>query len=85
VPKAGLAARAHGRSDFEIGGELLTLARGGLQRRRNLDASGQDETRYLEILDDRLDHGTTPAQELLDKYNAPWARSVDPIYSEQAY
>src|SRR5690242_14946939 len=68
VPKAGLAAKVHGRTVFEIAGELLALARGGLVRRRHLDASGQDETRYLEVLEDRLDRGTTPAQELLDKY-----------------
>jgi glutamate--cysteine ligase len=54
-------------------------------RRRHLDANGQDETHYLEILEDRLDRGTTPAQDLLDKFNGPWAGSVDPIYTEQAY
>src|SRR6516225_4393008 len=85
VPKAGLAAKVHGRTVFEIAGDLLALARGGLRRRRHLDGSGQDESRYLEILEDRLDRGTTPAQDLLDKYNGPWAGSVDPIYTEQAY
>jgi glutamate--cysteine ligase len=85
VPKAGLAAKVHGRTVFEIAGDLLALARGGFRRRRHLDGSGQDESRYLEVLEDRLDRGTTPAQELLDKYNGPWAGSVDPIYTEQAY
>ena len=50
-----------------------------------LDAAGQDETRYLEVLEDRLARGTTPAQELLDKFNGPWGGSVDPIYAEEAY
>jgi glutamate--cysteine ligase len=85
VPKLGLAAKIRGRTVFEIAGELLALARGGLVRRRHLDANGQDETHYLEILEDRLDRGTTPAQDLLDKFNGPWAGSVDPIYTEQAY
>jgi glutamate--cysteine ligase len=85
VPKAGLTATVHGRTVREIARELLTLARDGLARRRYLDASGRDETHYLEILEDRLDRGTTPAQELLDRYNGPWAGSVDPIYTEQAY
>jgi len=85
VPKLGLAARIRGRTVYEIAGELLALAHGGLLRRRHLDANGQDETHYLEILEDRLDRGTTPAQELLDKFNGPWAGSVDPIYTEQAY
>jgi glutamate--cysteine ligase len=85
VPKAGLAAMIRGRTVFEIAGQLLALARSGLERRHYLDASGRDETRHLEILEDRLDRGTTPAQELLDKFKGPWAGSVDPIYAEQAY
>src|SRR3984957_9562471 len=85
VPKLGLAATIHGRTAGEIAGEIVTLARNGLARRQHLDGNGQDETRYLEILDDRLERGTTPAQELLEKFNGPWAGSVDPIYAEQAY
>src|SRR5262249_1334620 len=85
VPKLSLAARLRGRSVYKIARELLALAHAGLVRRGHLDANGKDETHYLEILEDRLDRETTPAQELLDKFNGPWARSVDPIYTEQAY
>ena len=60
-------------------------ARAGLAGRKRHDSSGCDETRYLEVLEDRLARGTTPAQELLDKFNGPWGGSVEPIYSEQAY
>ncbi len=85
VPKQGLAATVRGRTVFEIASEVLKLARAGLVRRNCLDAGGQDETRYLEVLEDRLARGTTPAQELLDKFNGPWGGSVDPIYAEEAY
>jgi glutamate--cysteine ligase len=85
VPKQGLAAKLGGRTVFEIATEALKLARAGLTRRKRLDSSGQDETRYLEVLDDRLARGTTPAQELLDKFHGPWGGSVDPIYTEEAY
>ena len=85
VPKAGLAATVHGRTVFEVAGELLKIARAGLQRRKHRDVSGRDETRYLEVLEDLLARGTTPAQELLAKFNGPWAGSVDPIYTEEAY
>jgi glutamate--cysteine ligase len=70
---------------FEIANDALKLARAGLTRRCRLDVSGQDETHYLEVLEDRLARGTTPAQELLEKFNGPWAGSVEPIYMEQAY
>ena len=78
-------SRAQVTVNGEIAGEIVTLARNGLARRQHLDGNGQDETRYLEILEDRLERGTTPAQELLEKFNGPWAGSVDPIYAEQAY
>jgi glutamate--cysteine ligase len=85
VPTQGLAAKIRGRTIFELATEVLKLARSGLVRRRRLDASGLDETRYLDVLDDRLARGTTPAGELLDKFKGVWGGSVDPIYTEEAY
>jgi glutamate--cysteine ligase len=85
VPKQGLAAKIHGRTVFEIAGEVLELARAGLVARKHFDTDGKDETHYLEVLDDRLARGTTPAQELLAKFNGAWGGSVDPIYTEEAY
>ena len=64
---------------------MLKLRAPGLKGRSWLDISGQDETRYLDVLDDRLARGTTPAQELLEKFHGPWGGSVDPIYTDEAY
>ena len=85
VPRQALAATVRGRTVFEIATDVLKLARAGLTRRRRLDFCGQDETRYLDVLDDRLARGTTPAQELLAKFDGSWGGSVEPIYDEQAY
>ncbi|HYP11361.1 MAG TPA: glutamate--cysteine ligase, partial [Xanthobacteraceae bacterium] len=85
VPKLALAATIQGRSVFEIAAEVLALARAGLKRRNRRDASGKDETRYLEVLEARLARKTTPAQELLDRYHDAWRGSVDPIFGEEAY
>jgi glutamate--cysteine ligase len=85
VPREGLAAKVRGRTVFEIAVDVLKLARAGLARRKRLDIGGQDETRYLEPLEDRLSRGIAPAQELLEKFHGPWRGSVDPIYAEQAY
>ena len=85
VPKLGLAAKIGGRTIFELAGEVLKLARAGLERRKYYDYGGCDETRYLDVLEDRLARGTTPAEELLAKYHGEWGGSVDPIYTEGAY
>jgi glutamate--cysteine ligase len=85
VPKLALAAKVRGRTVLELAAELLKIARAGLARRNRLDISGVNETQYLDLLEDRLARGTTPAQELLDKFYGPWGGSVDPIYAEDAY
>jgi glutamate--cysteine ligase len=85
VPREGLATTIAGRTAFEIAVDVLKLARAGLARRKRLDIGGQDETRFLLPLEDRLSRGTVPAQELLQKFHGPWAGSVDPIYAEEAY
>ena len=85
VPKLALAATVRGRTVLEIAAEVLALARAGLKRRNRRDASGQDEARYLEVLEARLARKTTPAQELLEKYYGPWRGSVDPVYADEAY
>ena len=85
VPKQGLAAKIRNRTVFELATETLKLARTGLVRRKHFDAGGHDEARYLDALEDRVARGTTPAQELLEKFHGPWGGSVDPIYSDEAY
>ncbi len=85
VPKLGLAAKIAGRTVLEIAGEVVKLAHAGLERRKYYDYGGCDETRYLEVLEDRLARGVTPAEELLAKYHGEWGGSVDPIYTEEAY
>ena len=85
VPKQGLAAMIGGRTLFAIATDVLELARAGLARRQRFDISGRDETQFLDVLEDRLARGTTPAQELLDKFHGKWAGSVEPIYTEEAY
>jgi glutamate--cysteine ligase len=85
VPKLGLAAKIRGRSVAEVAADVLKMARAGLARRGRRDATGRDESRYLDVVDERLARRKTPAEDLLDKYHGSWNGSVDPIYREQAY
>src|SRR5689334_19528168 len=64
VPTQGLAATIRNRTILELANETLALARQGLTRRARRDPGGQDETRYLEPLEDLMSRGTTPAEEL---------------------
>jgi glutamate--cysteine ligase len=84
VPRLGLAAVIGGRSLAELGRDVLDLARAGLARRGRHDASGRDETVYLEMLYDILNRGTE-AERLLGAYRGPWQGSVLPAFRERIY
>jgi glutamate--cysteine ligase len=85
VSKLGFAATVAGHSALEVAKTTLALARQGLARRRRLDAAGNDESRYLQSIQDYVARGITPAEELLQKFNGSWQRSVDPVFKEYAY
>ena len=85
VTRAGFKATIRGRSLLELAQETLALAEQGLARRRRLDSSGQDETRYLQPLQEGVARGLTPAEGLLEKFHGPWSGSVEPVFREYAY
>jgi glutamate--cysteine ligase len=84
VPRLGLAASIRGRSLLDLTTQCLAIAREGLKRRGHLDAEGRDETRHLEPLDEFVERGRTPAEELLEKFHGAWGGSVAPVYDEYA-
>src|SRR5882724_9001293 len=78
VPRLGFKASVRGRDLKSLARETLALSRAGLKRRNRLDPYGADETRYLVPLDEFVERGRTPAEELLEKFHGPWGGSVDP-------
>ncbi len=85
VPRLGFKARIRQWSVLNLAKATLTLAEAGLARRRQHDAAGHDETRYLRPIQEFVARGITPAEELLEKFHGPWNGSVDPVYKEYAY
>src|SRR6201991_423215 len=82
VPRFGFKARIKDHYLFEIAKECLVLAHAGLRRRGRIDHLGRDESRHLEPLDHIIDCGHTPAEEMLEKFEGPWAGSIEPVYQE---
>src|SRR5262249_29537256 len=85
VPRLGFKATIRNQYVLDLATVLLRLAEQGLIRRNRVDRNGRDETRYLRPLQEIVPRGNTPAEELLQKYNGPWKRSVDPVFDEYAY
>ncbi len=84
VPSQGLAAQIAGRPLTELGSQALEIARAGLAARARKDSDGRDETFMLDILDDRIARGRSPAQELLDLYNNEWNGNIARVFSHCA-
>ncbi|HTK12224.1 MAG TPA: glutamate--cysteine ligase [Xanthobacteraceae bacterium] len=85
VPRLGFKATIRNRTMLDLAREVLGLVEQGLVRRKRLDRTGRDETRYLLPLQETAARGMTPAEELLEKFHGPWHGAIDPIYSEYAY
>lgn len=85
TPRLGFKATIRGVSVQELAREMLVLARTGLRRRERLDASGCDETRYLDPIQSIVDDGVTAADALIAKFNGPWAGDIERVFDEHAY
>ncbi len=85
VPKHALALPFRGGSVRELALEALKIAREGLRRRARRNADGQDETAFLDVLQEIADSGVTAAERKLALFDGRWNGSVDPVFSEFAY
>lgn len=82
VPVQGLKTPFRSGTVRDIAREVLALARGGLARRARTDETGRDESHYLDVLDEIVASGLTPAERLLALYQGAWSGSVDPVFTE---
>jgi glutamate--cysteine ligase len=82
VPKLALKASIGGRSLQDIAKVALAISRQGLESRRHLNANGETEARYLDVLDVIAATGRTQAEDLLDRFHGPWGGSVEPAFRE---
>lgn len=80
----GLAAEVGGVKMRDLAREVLAISRAGLAARGHV-ADGQDETRFLDVLDESVATGRTPADELLAKYHGEWQGDLSRIYPEYRY
>ena len=85
--KDGLQAMAGGRSMLSLAAEVLGIARSGLKARARPGLGGmvQDERHFLHALEDSIESGKSPADELLEHYYGDWNGDLTRIYAEYSY
>jgi glutamate--cysteine ligase len=83
VPRLALDAPIPGGGTLlDLAREVLPIARAGLSARGRLSASGDNETGFLEPLEEIVDSGKVPAQRLLDKFHGEWGGDITRVYEE---
>ena len=83
----GLQAEAGGVKMHDLAREAVAIAQEGLKARARPGAAGMipDETHFLNALQESVDSGKVPADELLEKYHGEWAGDLSRIYAEYSY
>jgi glutamate--cysteine ligase len=83
VPKLALDAPLPGGGKLlDLAREILPMARAGLSARGRLSSSGDNETGFLEPLEEIAESGKVPAQRLLDKFHGEWSGDISRVYEE---
>ncbi|MGE5721321.1 MAG: glutamate--cysteine ligase [Sphingomonadales bacterium] len=86
VPKLGLKALTPGGESLQVfGRRILALSEAGLRARARFNSSGDDESGFLEPLRETIARGTTPAEQLLERYHGDWHGDVSHIYDEMSF
>ncbi|MCV2874061.1 glutamate--cysteine ligase [Defluviimonas sp. WL0050] len=83
----GLQAEAGGVKMHDLAREVVAIAEQGLKSRARPGANGliPDETHFLNALQESIESGKVPADELLEKYHGEWGGDLSRIYAEYSY
>lgn len=86
VPKQALDAPIPGGGTLkDIAGEVLDIAASGLNARARLNASGDNESGFLDPLREIVRTGKVPAQVLLDRFAGDWGGDITRVYEEAKF
>ena len=86
VPRLALDAPLPGGGKLrDIAKDVLAIAHRGLAARGRRNASGDDETGFLEPLNEIVRSGKVPAERLLERYHAQWDGDATGIYRENRF
>ncbi|MHC0054238.1 glutamate--cysteine ligase [Actibacterium sp. D379-3] len=85
--KDALQAKVGGIDMRELAGHVLEISRNGLRARAKPGAGGMipDERHFLHALEDSVESGKVPADELLEHYHGDWQGDLSRIYAEFSY
>ncbi|MEM0949770.1 MAG: glutamate--cysteine ligase [Pseudomonadota bacterium] len=83
----GLQGAAGPVKIHDLAREVVKIAEAGLKARARPGAGGliPDETHFLNALEESLDSGEAPADELIGKFEGEWVGDVTRVFGEYSY
>ena len=85
VPIKGMDLVINNNSIKDYAKELITIAKKGLKNRKIYDSSGNDETGYLNQLEEIVYSGKNQATEMLSIWNDNNKEAINKIYERYSY
>ena len=85
--KDGLQARVGNISMHDVAREAVAIAEAGLSARARPGVGGlvPDETHFLNALQESVESGMVPADELIAEYHSDWGGDLKKIYAAHSY
>ncbi len=82
-----LQGEANGIRMLDLARETVRIAEAGLKARARPGAGGMvpDETHFLNALQESVETGKVPADELLERYHGDWGGDLSRIYADYSY
>jgi len=85
VPRKGLQTQFRGESLRHLAIAVLAIAREGLNARARMNAHGENETVFLQELDDFVRTGPSNADRLIEKFQGEWGGDILRAYEGCRY
>jgi glutamate--cysteine ligase len=85
VPRSALATPFRETTVGEIAREVLRVSRKGLRERQRVNPASQDETVFLQPLEEVACTGRTLAAELIERFEGRWRGDIDHVFEEYAF
>ena len=83
--KEALSARIRGISLLDLARELSAIARVGLAKQNLRNSQGENETIYLDGLDQQLAQGRSAARDVAERWEQEWGERVERLVDFAAY
>ncbi|MGK9052365.1 glutamate--cysteine ligase [Neorhizobium petrolearium] len=85
VPAKGLKAEIRGKAVYDVARDVVAISKAGLKARNRLNRDGQDESIFLQPIEEVLAKKATMAEDMLALYHGRWNGSVEPVFEDYQY